>query len=210
MALFVIASAVLALLALAALHFTSPEFKPNWRMISEYALGSHKWLLTVFFFCWGISSMTLSLLCFQLNTSGWMLTGSALLLVSGIGAVMGGLFDVKHKLHGLSFTLGVPTLIAAALLISYQLVAMENWGAYRFALLSAAHLTWISCVLMAITMVVMFSGFKKAGIPVGPNQAPPEEVPPGVFAVAGYANRFLVLCYVAWNILVAGLYWKFS
>ena len=57
-----IASAAMSLLSLIVLHFVSPEFKPSWRMISEYAMGKHKGVLTTFFFCWGLSSLFLSLL----------------------------------------------------------------------------------------------------------------------------------------------------
>ncbi len=44
-ALFTITTGILSLLCLQILHVVSPEFKPGWRMISEYALGKHKWLI---------------------------------------------------------------------------------------------------------------------------------------------------------------------
>ena len=44
MAQLVMASGALSLVSLLALHFVSPEYHPSWRMISEYALGKHKWL----------------------------------------------------------------------------------------------------------------------------------------------------------------------
>ena len=49
----------LSLLCLLALHFASPEFGPSWRMISEYALGRHSWLITAFFLLWGAASILL-------------------------------------------------------------------------------------------------------------------------------------------------------
>ncbi|MBL7933290.1 MAG: DUF998 domain-containing protein [Bacteroidia bacterium] len=201
-----IASAAISLLALFILHFVSPELQPSWRMVSEYALGKHKWLLSIFFFCWGISSILASLLLWKTLNSGWGNVGCILFFVSGAGAIMGGLFDVKHKLHGLSFTLGVPTLIAGSLLIAYQLSGLEAWMNYSTLLIASAHSVWISCVLMATSMGIMFSGFKKAGVAFGPDAAPPDKVPPGVIALAGYANRLLVLCYVVWNILIAYLF----
>lgn len=116
----------LSLLCLLALHFASPEFKPSWRMISEYAMGKHKWLITSFFFLWGISSLALSSLLSQLVTSWAGILGVALLFVSAVGEIMGGLFDVKHKHHGLAFLLGVPSLPVAALLIGYHLADIET------------------------------------------------------------------------------------
>ncbi len=35
-----IAFGVISMLSLVALHFTSTEFKPNFRMVREYALGA--------------------------------------------------------------------------------------------------------------------------------------------------------------------------
>lgn len=206
LALISLISGILALLCLLILHFVSPEFQPSWRMISEYAMGKHKWLITSFFYFWGASSLVLSLVLWKEVTSGWALFGLVLLMVSGVGEILGGVFDVKHKLHGLAFGLGVPTLPAAALLIGQNLVRSESWNAQSKLLLGASHALWISLVLMALAMIVMMSGFKKAGIPMDPNTEPPEKVPDGVIALAGYANRLLALCYIFWLLVVAYLY----
>lgn len=76
-------------------------------------------------------------------------------------------WDIKHKLHGLAFLLGVPSLPIAALLVSYHLINKDNWKKYKSPILFSAHFTWISLVLMAVSMVLMISGFQKAGIPIG-------------------------------------------
>lgn len=193
----------LSLLCLIALHFTSPEFKPAWRMISEYATGKYKWLLSLFFYLWGVSSVLLAFRLSGLVTGFWAYTGLVMLTLSGIGAISGGLFDVKHKNHGLAFALGVPTMPIAALLISYHLFNTHIITEKK-AILSA-HATWISILIMAFTMMLMFSGFKKAGITWDKDSAPPTEIPGGVIALGGYANRFLVLCYQFWVIYMAYL-----
>src|SRR5688572_12042353 len=122
LSILTISFASLSLLSLVILHFLSPEFKPSWRMISEYAMGRHKWLVTSFFVCWGLSSIFLSLLLWNKVNTAWGTLGVILLFISSIGEVMGGLFDVNHKHHGLAFLLGVPTLPTAALLIGYDLI----------------------------------------------------------------------------------------
>lgn len=205
LATLTMASGILALLALLILHFVSPEYKPSWRMVSEYALGKQKWLLTSFFLLWGLSSLTLSVLLWSAVTSNWAKLGVVLLFISGIGAIMGGLFDVKHKHHGLAFLLGVPSLPIAALLIGYHVIGMESWNAEASTILLASHATWISLILMAVAMAVMMTGFKKAGIPMGPDIPPPEAVPDGVIAWAGYTNRLLVFCYIFWSLVVANV-----
>lgn len=174
-------------------------------MISEYAMGKYKWLLTAFFYCWGISSLFLSLLLWNKVTSLWGSIGVILLFVSAIGEVMGGLFDVKHKHHGLAALLGVPTFPIAALLIGYNLIQTSSFQLQASNILISSHATWLSFVLMGLSMVIMITGFKKSGIPMGPNQEVPKNVPPGVIAWAGYANRLLVICYIGWLIVVAGI-----
>lgn len=199
-----IVSATVSLLSLVVLHFVSPEFKPSWRMVSEYAMGKHKGYLTAFFFCWGLSSIFLSLLLWSKMNTTWGTVGVILLFISSIGEIMGGLFDVKHKHHGLAFLLGIPTLPAAALLIGYDLIRSPGWHERALSIVLSSHAPWISLIVMGASMALMFAGFKKAGIPMGPNEEPPKTVPPGVVALAGYANRLLVICYVGWLILIAG------
>ncbi len=205
-AILALTSGVTSLLCLLILHFVSREFDPGWRMISEYALGKHKWLITSFFILWGVSSLFVSLMLWPVVSGTWGRIGLVLLLISAVGEIMGGLFDVRHKLHGFSFLLGVPALPVAALLVSYDLIHLEGWHEHSTALLYSAHSTWISLVLMGMGMAVMISGFKKAGLPMDKDAAPPEKLPEGVIAWAGYANRLLVLCYVMWLVQVAGIF----
>ena len=201
-----IITGLLSLLCLLALHFVSPEFKPSWRMVSEYAMGKYKWILTLFFSFWSLSTFLVAGLLVNIVTSNVAVLGVVLISLSALGALMGGLFDVKHKLHGFSFLLGIPTLPIGALLISYHLFLNQNWDSLSSIILFSTHSIWISLVLMAVSMIIMMSGFKKAGIPMGPNIEPPKTVPDGVIAVNGYANRLLVFCYIFWVIIIAKTY----
>lgn len=194
---------ILSLLCLLALHFLSPEFEPNWRMVSEYALGKYKSLVALFFFLWGISSLLIALVLWNVAENGWTLTGAILVAISGIGAVMGGLFDVKHKLHGPAFLLGIPTLLIGSLLVGYSVSKMYGWETNSNLILLSSHAIWISCVLMGACMALLFSGFKKAGVPFGKDIEPPQHLPEGVIGLVGYANRLVVFCYIGWNIIIA-------
>jgi hypothetical protein len=206
----IIASSGLSLLCLLLLHFLSPEFKPSWRMISEYALGKHKNILTAFFLFGSISSLLLPFLLWNEATSIWAKIGLVLIFVSGVGGCMGGLFDVKHPLHGAAFALGVPTLPVGALLVSYHLIKRGPWNLHSTGILFSAHSIWISIICMAVAMVVMINGFKQAGIPIGKDATPPESVPAGVIALVGYFNRFVVLCCAGWVIFMAKVYLSIS
>jgi hypothetical protein len=210
LAKLIIASSGLSLLCLLLLHFLSPEINPSWRMISEYALGKFKPVLTAFFLLGSISSLLLPFLLWNETTSVWAKIGLVLIFVSGVGGFMGGLFDVKHPLHGVAFALGVPTLPVGALLICYHLIKRGAWNRHSLSMLLSAHSIWISIVLMAVAMVVMINGFKQAGIPFGNDATPPESLPAGVIALAGYFNRLVVLCCAVWVIFMAKVYLSIS
>ena len=196
---------VISILCLLILHFVSSEFRPHFRMVSEYALGKHKWLLTVFFFCWGLCSISAGFMLWDVVTSTWAKVGVILFFVTGIGAIMGGLFDVQHKLHGLSFGIGVPFLPIGALLISYHLIKKPEWQNHSSTLLLSSHAVWISLVLMAVSMFLLFSTLKATGIEYGPDSPPFTELPKGVTGVNGWANRLLVLCYIVYPVVSAKL-----
>ena len=196
---------IISILCLLALHFIDTELKPSFRMVSEYALGKHKWLLTMFFLCWGLCSISSGFMLWNVVTTGWAKFGVVLLFVTGIGAIMGGLFDVQHKLHGLAFGIGLPFLPIGALLISYHLIQKTAWQNHSTLLLLSGHAIWISLILMAVAMVLLFSSLKANGIAFGPDAAPMSELPKGVIGINGWANRLLVLCYIAYPILIAKL-----
>ncbi len=200
--LSIIACAI-SLLSLLALHVMSPEFKPSWRMVSEYALGRHKWAITLFFLMWGTGSILLSIALLGIVSGFLAYLAVCLLAVSGIGAICGGLFDVNHKRHGMAFALGVPTLPVSAVILTYHLLNADIIT--QSLALIIAHSTWISLLLMALTMMLMFSGFKKAGLKWDKDSPPPAEVPKGVIALGGYANRLLVFCYIFWVIYISYL-----
>jgi hypothetical protein len=204
--ILIIAAGALSLLCLLVLHFLSPEYAPSWRMISEYALGNHKPFLTAFFLLSGVSTMMLPVLLWNETASLWSKIGLILVFLSGVGACMGGLFDLKHPLHGASFALGVPTIAIGALLVSYHLVKQTGWAQYSTLSLLSAHAIWISLVLMGVFMAVMMNGFKQAGIAMGPGATPPDSVPAGVIAIAGYFNRLLVVCNITWIMVMAYVY----
>lgn len=200
-----IALGIISILCLLTLHFVSNEFKPSFRMVSEYALGKHKWLLTLFFICWGLCSISSGFMMWNVVTTGWAKFGVVLLFVTGIGAIMGGLFDVQHKLHGLAFGIGIPFLPIGALLISYHLIKKVEWQENSFSLLLSSHSIWISLVFMAVSMFLLFSSLKSAGIAYGPDSPPFTELPKNVIGINGWANRLLVLCYIFYPVFTAKL-----
>ena len=201
-------TAAISIVALLSLHVLSPEFGPSWRMVSEYANGRFEWILFVFFVSWGLSSWCLAFVLWPYVSSIAAKAGVVFLVISGLGEILAAFFNVNHPLHGLSGTLGIPTMVIAALLISYHLKGRPEWKNKRSALLWSAHATWISVLLVVVTMIVMINGFKQAGIAIGPGQQPPSSVPDGVVAVVGYANRILIAAYIGWLLFVSNVFLK--
>lgn len=49
------AISLLFLVLLTLLHVIKPELEPSWRMVSEYAIGRHGWVMTVAFLAMAVS-----------------------------------------------------------------------------------------------------------------------------------------------------------
>ena len=200
----IIAASGISLFCLLLLHFLSPEFEPHWRMVSEYALGKHKWLVSLFFIFWGLSSILLAAALWSHVTTRSSTAGVILIFISGVGSALAALFDVSQTTgHGIAGLLGIPTVPIATLLISYHLSKKPEWLSFAKPIKFLAHGSWIVLVLMIVTMVIMMTGFQNAGIEVGPDAQPPTHVPDGVIALVGYVNRLLILVDILWLIIVA-------
>lgn len=193
-----IAATIVSALALVALHGLSPEFHPSWRMVSEYANGRHRWVLTVVFLSWALGSFALALALRPLG-SGWLgVAGLVVLALAGVGEAMGGLFDVNHRLHGTAFAIGVPALPIAAILLT-----MAARKAGLDLPIWAAALPILSVVVMAVSMAMLFSSLKAAGVTLTPGGPPLAALPDGVSAWNGWANRLVFASYYLW-VIVAG------
>lgn len=181
--------------ALLVLHFASPEFAPSWRMVSEYANGEHKWLLTIVFIAWALSSFALIAALWPLRETALGRFGLVFLVLGGIGQTMGGLFDINHKLHGPAAMLGIPSLCIAAVLITLALgrrpdiTAPPAW---------TAHFPWIAFFLMIGALFLFLSSLKAAGVDISGQTAPLKELPAGVTGYVGWANRTLFAATYLW------------
>jgi hypothetical protein len=183
-----VVTGVAAIGLLAVLHILSPEFDPSWRMVSEYALGGYRWVLSLMFLAWALSDVALFFaIQQQVRTAGGKI-GLGFLLVSAVGTSMAILFDVRHNLHGLATIIGVPTLPIAAMLISLSLVRSQDWSPVRRSLLWSANLTWISLVLM---FAMLFIGLSQSGGEFGPG------------VLIGWPNRLVIVAYCGWLLVAA-------
>ena len=195
-----IGAAAASAISLLALHVLSPEFDPSWRMISEYANGQYGWLLTVLFVTWAVASWALAVAVMPIWATWLGRFGLLFLVFAGVGEMMGGIFDLNHRLHGMAFAIGVPSLTLAAVLVTLALrrngVDIPMWP---------AHLSWISFVLMAVSMALFIASLARVGIDVAAQTGPLAQLPEGVTAYNGWANRLLVGASYLWLIAAARL-----
>jgi hypothetical protein len=192
-------AAALSLVLIAVLHFLEPEYDPSWRFLSEYSNGKFGWVMKIAFFNMALSCAVLfSVLKSQIQTIGGKV-GLGFLLATFVGLTMGGLFNIDPitaspdqltahgNLHGLASMIGIPSLPVAAMIISVSLARSQAWLPARASLLLTANLTWISLVVMFLTIGIMLP---RAG-GFGPD------------VWIGWPNRFLMLTYGMWLMAVA-------
>ncbi len=194
--------AIATLLVLALLHAASPEFDPSWRMVSEYANGDYNWLLSLMFLCWASSTCCLSYALKPHARSHAASAGIIILVVAGLGEAMAAVFDINHSLHSLAAFLGILGFPLAAMLIGIFMGKSGAWPQARRVIFWLSNLTWASVVLMATAMAVLFMTLSQAGIVMSANSQPLSELPPGIIAFNGWANRFLIAVYCVWVIIV--------
>ncbi|HEY0628437.1 MAG TPA: DUF998 domain-containing protein [Sphingomicrobium sp.] len=186
--------------ALLLLHLLGRQFDPSWRMVSEYANGPHKWLLTIVFFSWALSSFALLVALLPIASTTLGKAGIALLALAGIGQLMGGLFDINHKLHGPAAMIGIPALCAAAVVVTMSLARRSDIAAPPAW---SAHLPWISFALMIASLVLFITSLKSAGVDLSAQNGPLSELPQGVTGYVGWANRLLFGASYLWALLTS-------
>jgi len=196
------------LVFLAALHVLSPEFDPSWRVVSEYANGHYGWLLSLMFGCWAVSTWTLAYALWRYLKTTPERLGLWFLIAAGVGEALAGAFDINQPLHGLAGLLGVGGLPVAAMLTSISLRRSTTWSNGGRMLTWIGNLTWIMVVVMVTSLVTMFLTYVHAGghVPADGKSLPlGTSLPIGTIAVAGYANRLLVIVNCIWVMAAAAL-----
>ena len=169
-------------------------------MISEYEIGRYGWLMRVAFFCWGASVLTL-LITIWPSLSGisgtigrwWLgliviaLFGAGIFKTNAITDPTPSLINAMHTLCGAIVILTFPivaTLVAHSLLKNNILVSVQG------QLIIGTILVWIGMIGYFASIIVSRM--------INPSA---ERVGPEVYQ--GWPNRFLVVTYIIWLIIVA-------
>jgi hypothetical protein len=191
------------LIILFLLHFLKRELDPSWRMISEYEIGRFGWMMRLAFFCWGASvlAMLITIWPSLQPISRWWFV---LIVIAHVGA---GVFKTNpitdnipnpvNTIHTICGAIVILTFPIAATLVISNLLHNSLWSARQGQLIFGSVLAWIG-------MVSYFASIIISGIvhPSTVRSSSAEKYGPHV--LQGWPNRFMVVTYIIWLIIIAG------
>ena len=182
------------------LHFLEPEFDPSWRMISEYETGPYGWMMRLAFFCWGGSVLALiTALWSSLRrlsgaiSRGWLLVIGVALIGAGVFATNAITDDVQstpNTLHTICGVIIIFTFPIAASLASRSLAGNPDWTTDRRWLFWLTFLVWLGLIGF-FGSIILSNAINPAAGRVGPE------------VYQGWPNRFMVVVYNVWLMVVA-------
>jgi hypothetical protein len=125
---------------IALLHVFEPEFNDS-NAISEYALGDFGWLMNIAFFSGaaGIGALAF-VLRRSLARSKTAIAGVVFLSLAAVAYLFLGAGNIDPQgaeettsglIHGIGFLLGLPTRLAAPLVLAFAFRGDENWEHHR-------------------------------------------------------------------------------
>ena len=104
------------------LHFVEPEYDPSWRMISEYSLGRHGWIMRVAFIAMAISPAAI---CVALWPFGGVWTiGLAVVAVGALGAAFVDADPIMTPRAGATAVGRAHTVLGSVLLVGFPIAAL--------------------------------------------------------------------------------------
>jgi hypothetical protein len=135
-----VAGPLLCITLVALLHVLEPEVNDS-DAVSEYALGDFGWLMNVAFFSGAVGIGALAfVLQRSLSHSRTAVVGIVLLSIAAVAWVLLGAGNIDPEgadmtthglIHGIGFLLGLPTRLAAPLVLAAAFRREERWANHR-------------------------------------------------------------------------------
>jgi len=170
------------------LHVVEPEYDPSWRMISEYSLGRHAWLMRLAFIAMAITPAATCVALWPFG-GGWTL-GLAIVALGPLGAAFVDADPITTPRAEATAVGRAHSALGSVCIIGFPIAAlMAGLG-------SAAELGWT----LAIAAVGPLAGLVwflsvSTGLAIADGGSPEVRV--------GWPNRVSLLAYVAWVALAA-------
>jgi hypothetical protein len=198
--------AAIFLIILFLLHFLKRELDPSWRMISEYEIGRFGWMMRLAFFSWGVSVFAMLITIWPTlqpisgTISRWWFV---LIVIALFGA---GIFKTNpitentpnrvNTIHTICGAIVILTFPIAATLAVRSLLHNPLWSASQGQLIFGTVLAWVGVVAYFASIII--SGIINPSVVKNPSA---EKDGPHVYQ--GWPNRFMVVTYIIWLIIVA-------
>ncbi len=188
--------ALIFLSVLFLLHFLKRELDPAWRMISEYEIGRFGWMMRLAFFSWGGSVLAMLIVVWpflQPISRGWFVLIVTALFGAGIfktNPITDNTPNPANTIHALCGAIVILTFPIVATLAVRSLLQNHLWSAGEGLLISGTVLTWIGMLAFFASIVISRIIHPLAG-----------RVGPQVYL--GWPNRFMVVTYVVWIMIIA-------
>jgi hypothetical membrane protein len=185
---------VLFVILLAALHFLEPEFDPSKRLISEYELGRYGWVMSVAFFSLGVGVLATLLSTWDSSAIRRSRIGRSWFLAISAALFGAGIFypytppTLASYIHGLCGAMVIVTFPIVAALNSAGLAHSQAWIQAR--LRWATVFVWMGLLAFAGSTIVL-----------GSLSQPADRANPHL--LIGWQNRFMILTYASWLMVVA-------
>lgn len=188
---------ILGLIDFAVLHVVRPDLAPGAHVLSEYAIGFAP-LGIASFALQTIACLGLAVALMGVATTIGVRIGAALMALAGVGLGLAIAFPMDPldtpvgqetfagTMHGVSAMVGIPSIIAACLVLAYALRKLMPWVGVRGWLVGLAHLTlvglvgMIACMILLLAMQVTVAG-----------------------EIVGWFNRLLVVAYSLFVVVAA-------
>lgn len=193
-------AAIVFLVLLGILHVIEPEFDPSWRMVSEYEVGRHGWVMALAFLTLALCSVSLVVAIRPyVRTRGGHI-GLALMLANAAGMVIAAIFTADPitasrdeltahgNLHAVGALIGIPCIPLSATLVSLSLARHRDWSRSRHPLRWTTGLVCLGFAAFVLSVAVLLP---RNGGQFGP------DVP------IGWVNRLVLLTQSVWLLTVA-------
>jgi len=192
--------AALFLVILTLLHFLKKELDSSWRMISEYGIGRFGWIMRIAFSCWGVRVIALLVTVWlSLQSVSGMISRWWFVIIA-IALYRAGIFktdpiiettsNIANTLHALCGAIVILTFPIAATLAVHGLLQYDLWQTGQSQMVFGTVLAWIGMIAFFASITISRKIDPSAGW-VGPH------------IYLGWPNRFMVVTYVLWLIIIA-------
>jgi hypothetical protein len=192
------ATSFAALLGL--LHLLKSDLDPSWHFISEYAIGTHGWIMILGFLTLATAFVTLERAVKPFLSGRLAAIGRVCLFVSAAGLTVGAVFvsdpittskqdaTWHGQLHSIGGTLGLAMPIA---------VAIVGWKLSRHPRLRAHARLLRTSTIIAFASSVLAAGSIGALVSDNDGQFGPD-------VLVGWPNRLEIIAIAAWIVITAG------